>query len=331
MHTHLPTCAFESWTVASLRDSLLSELRGDNEGTILKMFFYAITRPGWQELQETLQHWRRSLSARRVVAYVGTDHGITDPKALKEMHDDEVDVQVMKTYQGAFHPKVVWLSGATSNSVWIGSNNLTKDGLIRNVEFAVVVKSQEIPQDLMRWADAIADASERLTPELLKSYANERRRYDRRRAKAGVTTFTWSRRVEPDGPARHAIPGGALIVEVMPKETGTDGNQVQIPRKAARAFFGVTEVGASRTIRLKPKGGTESRPLTMTVFPNKTVRLVISDLEYGDRPCVIVFEQQDDQVSYEIVPQNIYPTRYGILLSRCGNRTRKRSRRWGIA
>ena len=42
----------------------------------------------------------------------------------------------------------------------------------------------------------------------------------------------------------------------------------------------------------------------MTVFANKTVRIVISDLEYRDRPCVLIFRRMSEgRYEYEIVPR----------------------------
>ena len=70
----------------------------------------------------------------------------------------------------------------------------------------------------------------------------------------------------------------------------------------------------------------------MTVFGNNTVRLVISDLDYRDRPCVLVFrEVSNGSFEYEIVPQSIFPSRYKTLLGLCTKQTRQDSRRWGIA
>jgi hypothetical protein len=118
----------------------------------------------------------------------------------------------------------------------------------------------------------------------------------------------------------------------MPKETGDEGKQIQLPIEAAKTFFGVSKVGTKKTIRLKPKDGQEYRDLSMTVFRNNTVRLSMSDLEYSDRPCVVVFHPTArGAFRFEIVAQNISPNRYRFLIARCTNRTRRGSRRWVIA
>ena len=298
---------------------------------VLRMFFYAVTCSGWREIRKTVKRWQRLAKGRSVVVYAGTDHALTEPAALEMMQGDKVDVRLMEEYQGVFHPKVVWLEGTDANVVWVGSNNLTKAGLLQNIEFAVVVRSAEVPEPLKRWAEAVAAGSSALTSERLASYASERRHFEVSRAKAEATTFTWSKKKEPTSHLVSDTAIGDLILEVMPRETGTDGTQIQFPRQAVEAFFDLTDVGAQKAIILSPRGIAESRSLTMTVFDNRTVRLSISDLEYRDRPCVIVFRRMGDRrVQFDIVPQSIFPTRYRELLSRCGKRTRKGSRRWAI-
>jgi len=331
MHTHLPTGILGSWSATALQASLIDELKRDRTSKNLKMFFYAVTNSGWREIRNSVKEWRRLGKGRSVVAFIGTDDAITDPLALENMLGDDVDVRLMEEYQGIFHPKVVWLEGAEGNVVWVGSNNLTKRGLLLNVEFAVVVRSADIPTELKKWADAVESGSSILTPELLLSYKQERKNFEAKRARANVTSFTWSKRSKPTSPAMSNTEAGDLIVEVMPKETGMEGTQIQLPKKAAERFFELTRLGARRTIVLNPKGTPEMRRLTMTMFENYTVRLSVSDLEYRDRPCVIVFRKVGSvRVQFEIVSQNIFPSRYKALLALCNKRTREGSRHWTI-
>jgi len=277
--------------------------------------------------------WRDDDTQRNILLFAGTDHGITDPGALKQMEEDGADVRLVLEYHGVYHPKVVWLQGAQGHVVWVGSNNLTRDGLLNNVEFSLLVKTQEAPATLSQWAQAIEEASVNVTADLLRSYERQRRQFEKGRAGAGVGTFTWERRIQP--PTEEVAPAteaGNLIVEVMPRETGGDGRQLQLPVRAAEAFFGVSGVGATRNIELSGRDGSSSRSLTMTVFGNNTVRIVIRDLEYRDRPCVLVFrEMAEGRYEYEIVPKSIFPRRYRTLLELCTERTRAGSRRWGVA
>lgn len=330
---HLPTWISGKWSIAAFRDSLISTLQTDRSCTTLCMYFYAVTRSGWDQLRQTILAWKSCNEKRTVLLFVGTDHGITDPSALKQISADGVDVRLMRKYNGVFHPKVVWLQGNKRHAVWVGSNNLTRDGLLNNVEFALLARTRETPLALNLWARAIEAASTKLTPSLLKSYESQRRKFQKKRARSGTETFTWEGRVaQKKKKTAPAVEVGSLIIEVMPRETGGEGRQLQLPVRTASAFFGVKGVGSSNIIALREKGGTFARQLTITVFENNTVRIVINNLEYRDRPCVLVFRKLGNKrFDYEIVPESVFPNRYKSLLALCTNQTRRGSRRWGIA
>ena len=331
---HLPTWISGKWSITAFRDSLISTLRADRSCTTLCMYFYAVTQSGWDQLRQSVLAWKSCNEKRTVLLFVGTDHGITDPSALKQISEDGVDVRLMRKYNGIFHPKVVWLQGSKRHAVWVGSNNMTRDGLLNNVEFALLALTRERPLALDRWARAIETASTKLTPRLLKSYETQRRQFETKRVRAGTATpFTWKGRVEPKKKKpTPAVKDGSLIIEVMPKETGGEGRQLQLPVKAASKFFSVKGVGSSNIIDLLEKGGSFSRQLTITVFENNTVRIVISNLEYRDRPCVLVFKKMGNKrFEYEIVSKSVFPNRYKSLLALCTNQTRRGSRRWVIA
>ena len=116
----------------------------------------------------------------------------------------------------------------------------------------------------------------------------------------------------------------------MPEET-RGGNQIQIPKLAAKEFFGLENVGDQTTIHLRRNGTTETRSLVITVFNNYTIRLSINELEYRDRPCVIVFHKaRGSAIEFEIVPESIFPSRYRSLIALCTRQTRAGSRRWEI-
>lgn len=327
----LPTCTFDSWQVTALRDSLLAELANDEVSTALEMFFYAVTLSGWEEIRRPVIRWKQSLRDRKVVIYLGTDHGITDPGAMELMQRDGIEIQLMNKYRGVFHPKLIWLKGDSRNFVWVCSNNLTKDGLLNNVEFAVLLRFRRAPSGLKKWVRAVASGSSSITTELRESYKEEREKFEGKRAAAKTTTFTWSRKREPRDRPRHVIAGrGDFILEIMPQET-RGGTQVQFPKEAVREFLGITRVGEHKTVILQRKGTIDSRELIVTVFANNTVRLSINELEYRDRPCVIVFhKKKGDKIVFEIIPENIFPTRYRDLLALCKRQTRSGSRRWTI-
>lgn len=328
--TALPTGTFGSWTVTSLRDSFLEELANDQVSKALTMFFYAITSSGWEEVQEPVLRWVKARANRSVTVFAGTDHAITDPSALEVMHRQGINVRLMNSYSGVFHPKVIWMTGDEKNLVWVGSNNLTKDGLLHNIEFAVLIKDCTVPSELSQWAESVEAGSCSISEELLVSYKEERERFERNRAAAKTTTFTWSRREEPKKAIRNPIRRGDLIVEIMPEET-RGGNQIQFPKEAVKSFFGLEKPGDHTTISLQRKDSKETRRLVITVFANNTVRLSVSELEYRDRPCVIIFRKvRGGRIVFEIVSESIFPTRYRALIAACTRQTRKGSRRWNI-
>lgn len=326
----LPTGSFDNWSVTSLRDSLKDELRRDDKSSSLQLFFYAITLGGWDEIKVPTIRWLKKRTAREVVAYVGTDHGITDPAALEVMHRSGIRVQLMQSYSGVFHPKVVWMSGMGGHSIWVASNNLTRDGLSNNIEFAALIKAKGAPQSLASWANAVSLGSVPYDEELIASYKEERAIFERNRAASKSTTFTWTRRREPKKARASEMRKGDLVVEIMPEET-RGGNQIQLPKDAVRSFFGLQNVGDKLVIQLQRKGMLHPRTLTITVFQNNTVRLSVNELEYRDRPCVIMFRKlSPSKVQFEIVSESIFPSRYRALLAACVNQTRLGSRRWTI-
>ena len=332
MSDPLPTGSFATWTVTALKDSLISTLKSDNApgDANLRLYFYAVTRQGWSEIRQGVLDWTKFDNAREVSAYVGTDHAITDPAGLEDMCNDGVAVRLMKNYRGVFHPKVVWLKRSKESRVWTGSNNMTRDGLINNIEFAVAIRCVDIPQDLQRWADEVHNGSVELTNNNLRSYRLQRDEFEQERMKRDATTFTWRERDDSSSQDHSLVQQGDLVVEIMARETGSGGKQIQLPVDAARSFFGLT---ATKVITLTESGHPESsRQLTMTLFQNHTARLAINELEYRDRPCIIVFRRiGPDDYEFEIVRESIVPRQYRQLLNkRCNRQEHKGSRRWGI-
>ena len=331
MNNCLPTGSFATWAVTDFKDSLTSTLNADQRTEIAQLYFYfyAVTSRGWSEIRGSVQKWLHLNGNRAASAYIGTDHGITDPVALRDMRDDGLSVRLMKNYRGVFHPKVVWLKRIDGSCVWAGSNNITHDGLVTNIEFSVSITFKIIPREMRRWADGIHDGSVELTDDNLHSYEDQRRTFERGRMESGSTTFTWRERSAGPLQGSPAVQPGDLVIQVMPRETGSDGNQIQLPIEAARSFFGLL---GSKDVALMERGSSASSQLTMSLFPNHTVRLVISQLQYRDRPCVIVFHRiASDVYEFGIIRESIDPVQYRYLLDKeCTRQTRQGSRRWGI-
>ncbi len=357
LETHLPTLTSAEWTVAELRVSLDRELAADAACANFYCFTYAVTEAGWNILRPSILKWLKDREGRSVTLYAGTDHGLTEPGALKAMLDDGVKVRLMKNYQGVFHPKVFWLSGENTHLVWVASNNFTREGLLHNIEFATLIKSTLLNPDLNHWFLEVDKGSEPLDGGLLNSYTKEREDYYTRekdyyvkegenykKLRAGLKVFTWSGRTKPRRRSQRttAVPSaqakatdaqnGNLIMEITPLETGAGGKQIQIPKEAAISFFATKDQpGNTKQIKLQSFATRDIRDLTITLFGNHTTRLSINELDYSARPCVIVFSVISSGLyEFEIVQQSVFPDRYDALLAQCDKQTRHDSRKWGI-
>jgi HKD family nuclease len=76
----------------------------------------------------------------RVSGAVGIDERITTLEALEMLRRLSTDSTIFHTVSGyIYHPKLYLMEGERSADAIVGSANLTRDGLFRNVEFATVV------------------------------------------------------------------------------------------------------------------------------------------------------------------------------------------------
>jgi len=358
-----PTLQSAAWAMTGFLDAARDLLKNDRAAMHLRLYFYAVTSSGWDELAISAHDWQKARKGRGITAYVGTDHALTDPRALVSMRDAGVDVRLLRRYNGVYHPKVFWLVEEGAGHLLVGSNNLTLDGLKSNIEFATLTRIPRSDAALERWHTAVHDASDSLVADLLRGYSEEREAFGKARAKAKVAgTFTWSQRSSAGTPSiapkPKSTPGqatppiaataasvpsaptslpslgipasGDLVVEIMPLETGTGGSQIQIPLKAARHFFGLGHSARAHvSVSLQNVATGYERDLTMTRFSNATARLAIRELDYRDRPCVVVFRPIGVRAfQFEIVRLSVDPDHYRYLLGRCKGPTREGSRRW---
>ncbi len=326
-------------------------LRNDSAATELRLYFYAATLDGWLQLAQEIAHWVSARADRSVTAYIGTDHGLTDPDSVDAMRTAGVTVRILRRYKGVFHPKVVWFFREGAGHIIVGSNNLTFQGLCGNIEFATLTNFEEPDSNLTKWHECVHSASDVFDETLLKSYRSERDAFFTKRADACKAskvggTFIWTKRtsgtttpVQPQPQlnavqAGQAIPvsKGDLVVEITPRETGPNGSQIQIPQSAVRRFFKLPSGrGNHKQVRLRNVVTADTRTLTLTNYRNSTGRLVVKELDYRDRPCVIVFRPPSQGViDFEIVREYIDPDRYRSLIAACGPSTRVGSRRWAI-
>lgn len=341
MTSPAPTMRTAAWAVTDFLDAAVGLCNTETSSTQLRLYFYAVTVAGWRQLRSSVLSWRKSANNRAVTAYIGTDHALTDADAIENMQKDGIEVRLMRHYTGTFHPKVIWFSGKTSSTILAGSNNLTEDGLTNNIEFASITKIAKADANLQRWHEEIHNASEPVTPQLLKSYRGEKEKHGEKRAKIiQGGTFTWSMRTSGKKKTKSSISRGQrtakvideeLVLEVMPRETSNEGRQVQIPLDVAHKFFGLgRKAGSSIELMLENMATKDSRSLTFTHNKNSTARLSISELEYRSRPCVLVFQKTKipKKFIFEIVRQAIDPSRFAELLGLCKQKPPKR--RWKL-
>ena len=323
-----PTMRTAAWVVTDFLTAAERVCEVDKQSHQLRLYFYAATESGWKRLRKSILNWSKACDGRAVTAYIGTDHALTDVAALEAMQREGVEVRLMRHYTGIFHPKVIWFVGHAGSTILAGSNNLTEDGLRNNIEFATVTTLAKIDANLQTWHDEIHNASEAVTAALIKSYAKEKEKYGQRQATSGLGgDFTWSKRTSGTSAKRSntkaTAAGGAggsrLILEVMPRETSEEGRQVQIPLDAARRFFGLGKtIGSSINLDLNNVDTQESRTLVLTLNRNATARLSIRELEYGSRPCVLIFTKQGRRrFNFELVRRAIDPSRYDDLIAEC--------------
>lgn len=326
-----------AWAVTDFLAAAERVCETDKQSHQLRLYFYAATESGWKRLRKSILNWCKARDDRTVTAYIGTDHALSDAAALEAMRSEGVEVRLMRHYRGVFHPKVIWFVGKAGSTILAGSNNLTEDGLRNNIEFATVTTLAKVDANLKTWHDEIHKASEPATAALIKSYAKEKEKYGQQRATSGQGgDFTWSKRTsgaaaKKSKATKASGPGGArLILEVMPRETSVEGRQVQIPLDAARRFFGLGKtVGSSIKLDLTNVDTQESRSLVFTLNRNATARLSIRELEYGSRPCVLIFTKQGrGRFDFELVRRAIDPSRFNALIAEC--KQTPPARRWKL-
>ena len=293
------------------------------------MYFYGVTRSGWVEINQHAKKWLKAKKGRTIAAYIGTDHALTEPEVLTAMKEDGVVVYLLTCYSGIFHPKLVVFAANKNNVLLSGSNNLTGSGLSLNIEFATAVTLPATSERFAKWESAIQSSSDLLTDALLKDYAQQRNERQKRLQKTGVPwQFTWRKRrkvvIRPGAAVQPKLPiplkEGTLLYEVMPKETGPMGSQIQILKEIAIDYFGLPDkVGGSVAINLKNVSTGEERKLTMTYNPNTTMRLSIHEASYPERPCFLIFRREGkSSFSFAVVSEALDPTHFQLLDRKLG-------------
>jgi hypothetical protein len=303
----------------------------------LELYYYAASVPGWQMLEPAITTWVKVSKSRSVHAWIGTDMGATDPLALRSMLEAGVDLQLPLRYNGTYHPKMIVLRGDEGGQILFGSHNLSRAALSVNGEVSAAMGFKgQTPQEMADWCAKVQAASDLATDPLIKSYEQERNRFHR---KHKPRTFTWSKRAavpaKPKGrPGKQgglAAAKGALVMEVKPLETGSDGKQVQPPMAVLTPFFGLPAgKQASKAVQARLKGAPHYTVLTVSRNANSTGRIHIRELDYDDRPCFLVFTRAHGKFEYEIVSEPREPARYAALSKASVNQANQNARRWAV-
>ena len=333
MTAYLPGFVENGTATKSVLEGFLAALKAAPTGAgSVTLYYYSASVAGWRQIAPALKAWLRASKGREVTAFVGTDHGLTDPAVLAEMVSDGVRVHLLTNYSGIYHPKVIVLTGAAGGESWIGSHNLSEAAFRTNIEFGVRLSFKKEPAELAHWRQFIASASEVADAALIASYEKERNKFEKSNAKK--PKFVWSKRKKAKSRQAHPPlpPSGALVMEIMPRETGADGKQVQFPMKSVQPVFRVSpSAGLSRPVEVRLVGNPSYHTVTLNAFKNKTARMVIAELDYQDRPCFLVLRRiAKDRYEYQIVSQAVEPLRFAQLQALPMKRTTPKSRWWTV-
>lgn len=331
MNKPLPTIDSGDTTICDFLKSLETAFGPESKAKEVRMYFYGVTQSGWARIRGYVRAWLTVDPSRKISAYVGTDHALTEPEALTEMTKDKVEMFILTDYCGTYHPKLLVFAERSTLLVLSGSNNLTAAGLSTNVEFATSIRIPMNSAAVAQWETEVSRSSSPLTEDLLKQYKRERDKRQKKLKSADVSwQFTWKRRKKSRGQSvngnepKQPITLGAetLVYEIMPKETGTAGSQIQILKEVAIGYFSLpNRVGATVTITLRNQDSDETRQLSMTYNENSTFRLSIHEAAFPARPCFLVFKREAlKQFSFVVVSEGDRPTQYADLDKRLGKK-----------
>ena len=135
--------------------------------------------------------------SQRVRLVAGTSLAFTHPAALTLATEKEWVVRLGTNPQGIFHPKVIVggeefsHDGSITNPsiMYIGSANLTRPAMVRNIECGVLFHGNCVPADGIQAFRAIWNSSGDLTEESLRQYSAVFTRRNRTRTSSDLQEF----------------------------------------------------------------------------------------------------------------------------------------------
>ena len=331
----LPTWSLSGGSArTSFRDGLTQFLESDNGSNRLNIYLYEVTRAGWDLIWPSISVWLAKRKSRRANVYCGLSNWLTEPSALSEMMEAfPRRVWVVKRGHGIFHPKSYIFRAHRRANCFVASNNLTRAGMSSNFEMGARLTVPDTDKAnwkaLDEWESTVRSISTMLTKDLLAIYEEEYEQMKRLpREHPGIVGKS---RIRFHATATSAgLPSAkGAVMEVMPKETGTGGSQLQIPKQVAVSLFGLAQ-GGQRNVTLKDVETGDVVNLTLTDYGNNTRRLSIGRLRQVEKPRIIWFKESDAVFDFNIVSKATDPSEYDRLLSLCPFQTSSNSKRWGM-
>ena len=331
----LPTWSLKGGKVhTSFRDGLTQFLESDNSSNRVNIYLYEVTRAGWDSISQSVNVWLAKRKSRRVNVYCGLSNWLTEPSALTEMMKAfPRRVWVVKRGHGIFHPKSYIFRARRRAYCFVASNNLTQAGMSSNFEMGARLTVPDTDnanwKALDEWESTVKSISTLLTKDLLTIYEEEYEQMRRLpREHPGIVGKSRVRFLDTATSAGLPSARGA-VMEVMPKETGTGGSQLQIPKQVAVSLFELTP-GGQRNVTLRDVETGEVASLTLTDYGNNTRRLSIGRLTQVVKPRIIWFKERGAMFDFNIVSKATDPSEYDRLLSLCPFQTSSNSKRWGM-
>lgn len=246
---------------SSLRELILE----DNLERLRAAVAYA-TPEGVRLLRTAQATRRRPLVASVVVTLDGL---VTHPQALRELR--EAYGQGFKVIETAaarsiFHAKAFFFDSVSieRSSIFLGSANLTGQGMGRNTELGIVVdaygaNAQELRDVWDIWWDDLWVEARELTDARLVAYEDEYRAQVRPMVQGDRIVQTQGIKDFGDSPATGVANASALWIDAG-TITGGSKNQLEIPGSIA-SYFGSMPSGSHRraiTLRLGSRKWTDN-------------------------------------------------------------------------
>jgi hypothetical protein len=266
--------------------------------------------------------------------YCGLSNWLSEPKALADMmHHLPRRVWVVQRNHSVFHPKAFIFRSNRCAECFVGSNNLTQAGLNSNFEMAVqltIRKTNETEWDwLDKWEYAVHSIATRLTKNILTSYEEEYQQMIRLPRSHSPVVGKYRARLKAATTSAVLPAPRSAIMEVMPRETGSGGSQLQIPKEVATALFNLP-LGGQRNIVLRDLHTNKQTNLTLTDYGNNTRRLSINRLTQVQKPRIIWFRKINGIFEFDIVSRATDPIEFHRLLALCPCQSTYNSKRWGM-